>query len=1141
MLLIYAASVLLAQSDRGVITGTVKDATGAVVPGAQVTAVQVNTNASNRTTSTSSGDFTVASLPVGAYRVRIEKQGFKTHFSDNVQLTVGGSVRVDAVLELGSTQQTVEVTATVQLLQSESAKVSSQVANKLVDELPLVVGGAVRSPFDLATLTPEVGGSGTNFRIGGGKTGVWNMTLDGISTSAGQANLDVEWVKVNTPSLEAITEFAVESGGFKAEFGHATGGMMTFVSKSGTNTVHGSAYEFARNDALDARGFFGATKQVYKQHDFGASLGGPVVVPKLYNGKDKTFFFFSYEGFRNRVGATATPYSVAPPEFYTGDLRNWVDSKGTLIQIYDPATTSQVGGKWVRQPFVNNQIPQTRFDSLAKIVMPFGAAVKPNVPGLVPGTSSYVRNNYLSYGVSITPFDKTSIKVDQYLNSAHRVAFYFGRTHKSDVAGPSGAPGLPDVLSSYQEGYRNSDVYRFSWDYTISPRLLNRFYAGGNNWLENHGAPANHTSGWKDKVCMKNVFDCNANLTMVDLTSEFTQWGGPADNGSDNIVVGFNDDMTFISGRHTYKWGYMYDNTHYNAKGQQNISGYTSFNRLGTSVPLDTNQATGGGSAFAAFLLGQAYSGAVDVPRFIPTQFRYHAAYIQDDFRLSQRLTLNYGVRYEFNRPPLSPTDEFSDFDPLKPNPGAGGLPGAMIFAGFGPGRENKRVLNPGWYGGIGPRLGFSYGVDGKTVLRGAVSRSFGAVRSGARHSQGFTQQMTFSNTNQGLDPTFIYQDGLPSWSRPPFIDPTVANGASPAWNQGVEASRAPETLDFILNIQRQLSRDMVLEAGYHGANASHLTGNPLNYDQINQGTLPSNLNPFTVAGRALLNAAIDSPAAVAAGIRTPYPGFKGSVAQSLRPFPQFSGISAEARGGHSTYHSLTAKLEKRYSMGLTFQGSYVLSKILTDADTTDLVDQYNRRLEKAIASFDQTHSVKLSYVYEVPFGHGKKWLTRGLASQVLGGWRLAGIQMYMSGTPMNLGTTISFPIFNTSNRPAVASYDGWRAPIKGDKFDPNVDSYFQPVSFFGVQPTDRFGDMPRRNPKLRSFPGYNENLSLAKTFNIREPMRLDLRVEAFNMLNRTLFGALSNATTLQNPNFGLWRSQANDPRRMQVALKLYW
>jgi hypothetical protein len=268
-------------------------------------------------------------------------------------------------------------------------------------------------------------------------------------------------------------------------------------------------------------------------------------------------------------------------------------------------------------------------------------------------------------------------------------------------------------------------------------------------------------------------------------------------------------------------------------------------------------------------------------------------------------------------------------------------------------------------------------------------------------------------------------------------------------------------------------------------------------------------------------------------------------VRQALRPFPQFSGIDtyngSGDRLGHHTYHSMMLKFEKRYSGGLTFQASYVLSKAMGDVDG-GAMDHYNRRLEKTIESNDQTHTAKISYVYELPFGPGRKFLTSGVASQIIGGWRASASQMYVSGTPMSLGTTISIPVFAAgSNRPTISTYEGWRGDISGEKFDPNKDSFLQPATFFGTQPTDRFGNMTRYNPKLRTMPILNEDVSVSRSFRIKEGVGLDFRCEAFNLLNRTRFGALSGGNTLANANFGLWRSQSNSARRLQLALKLTW
>jgi hypothetical protein len=293
VLLALTAAGLRAQGDRGIITGAVKDASGASMPNVAVTAIHTPTNTSYKTSSTASGDFTIPALPVGDYSVRIENAGFKTYVQNGVAVAAGATVRLDVVMEVGATQQTVEVQAQAVVLTTDTARVSTEVSNKLVNELPLVVNGAVRSPFDLAATTAEVAGSGdSNFRVGGGRIGGFGVTLDGTAATVARPDAQVSWGQINAPSVEALTEFSVESGGFKAETGHASGGTISFVSKSGANDFHGDAYEFLRNEALDARGFFPAKKAVYKQNDFGVTAGGPVYLPKIYNGRNRSFFLF---------------------------------------------------------------------------------------------------------------------------------------------------------------------------------------------------------------------------------------------------------------------------------------------------------------------------------------------------------------------------------------------------------------------------------------------------------------------------------------------------------------------------------------------------------------------------------------------------------------------------------------------------------------------------------------------------------------------------------------------------------------------------------------------------------------------------------------------------------------------------------
>ncbi|MCX6629628.1 MAG: carboxypeptidase regulatory-like domain-containing protein [Candidatus Solibacter sp.] len=1057
-------------------------------------------------------------------------------------------------------------------LQTDDAKIQNEISNKLIESLPTVVSGNMRSPFDLAALTAGANGGDQDFRVGGGQAGSWAVTLDGTSANTNRGG-STQWAAVNAPALEAITEFRVETNGFKAEFGRAGGGVVSFISKSGTNQYHGTVFDFIRNDAFDARGFFNATVPVYRQNDFGATVGGPVRIPKLYNGKDKTFFFFSYEGFRNRVGGSTSPIALPPPEVYTGDFTNDVsrnkDASGNYYRytVYDPSTTTYDASinNYTRLPFPGNKIPVSRFDPFSVKMLEIA---KNTLTGLrkdvVPGTPQYWLENYYQSGTSVNPNNKYSVKFDHVLNEKNRFSAYIGYNKKETVPGPTGPTGIPGIMNGFNSVSDKSPVYRGSWDHTFGPRVHNRFYFGINNFVDSN-LPIAWGGGWKAKgICMPNVPNCDINLPLLG-TGDFGQWGGYGYNGSENPTYSFHDDISLNMGKHFFKAGYQWEYTPYNAVGQQNVSGGANFGSGNTALP-NTNYT---GSGFASFLLGEANSGNVTTPRFVGMQWRYQAMYLQDDWRVRPNLTINLGLRYEFNLPTTNSGDQCADFDPTLANPGATGRLGALVFCGKGTGRIGRSTIPPGWYKGVGPRLSFSWSAASKTVIRGGFGVTYAPVKTlgGSAHFQGFAQILSFTDQTGGIAPVFKLSQGLPSYPIPPFLDPAFSNNGGADWWQGQEANRLPEPITWNLTVQREIGHGLLLEAGYAAQVGTHLVSNETDYNRINFNTLPASLNMFTAAGRNLLTTAFNNKNQLVqqAGFSLPYPQFpvSSTLVQALRPYPQYTSLATSSGGdhsGHSSYHSLVLKATRRYAAGLVVDASYVISKLLTDAESSwgnnsSAMDQYNRRLDKALSGSDRTHDVKVNYVYELPVGHGKHWLRTGILSQVIGGWRVGATQRYASGTPLGLGGAFGFPSNTINNRAYVTTFDDWRAPIKGDKFDPNVDRFFRPNTlanwvndtptitsqgWFPLQPRDRLGNMTRNNPKMRNFPLYSENVSLAKTFAIAEQRQLDLRFEAFNVLNRTQFGS-PNTNLGDTSNFGLVNSQANTPRRMQFALKFNW
>jgi hypothetical protein len=1155
-LILASPTPALGQSERGTITGVVQDTTKAVIPGATVKVINTATNATTTVVSSDSGTYSAANLLPGAYRVEASLQDFQTASVEGIRLTAGATARVDLTLNLGAVAESVSVVARSTLLQTEDAKVSTNISNELIDQLPLVVGGAMRSVFDLVSTIPEAKGSGTNVALGGGQGGAFGATLDGISVNTNR-NADVVETAFLTPSVEAITEFSVETNGFKPEFGQAGGGAITFASKSGTNRFQGTVYNFLRNDALDEKGFFEQQKGVYRQNNFGASWGGPVKLPRLYDGQNRTFFFSAYEGFRNTQASNALTLSVPTPEMYDGDFSNWVDSQGRMIVIYDPATTrpNPNGTGFIRDPFPGNRIPTGRFSNVARQYIALArTAVVPNRPGLVPGSFGYVSNNFLSPGgTTVETTHKYSLKIDHSLSSAHRLAYLFNRTTNDAVPGDSGAAGLPAPFNTFQSSSFDGDLHRGSWDWIVGPRMVNHLSVGVNTFNKNAFSP-NVDQNWRDQgICIPNAVDCNQNFGIISF-SEFATWGGSSYNGTEQPRFSIKDDLTISQGSHTIKAGFTYDRQQANGFGQQDIGGRAGFSFLETAVPGTTTLANGGGNSFASFLLGAADTGRTETIRYLQQIYPYYGFYAQDDWRINDKLVLNYGLRYEFTHPPRAGGDQYSDFSPTKPNPAVNDYPGALVFAGEGPGREGTSNLFPGYYGAIAPRVSFAYSMNDKTIVRGGVGRSFGRVTvvQGSSHFAGFIGQYVFASADAGVTPAFQLDQGLPPYPLPPLIDPTFSNNNDVDWFNGQEASR-PATYDnWTISVQRELVNGLSVELEYNGVYGSNLQAGLLNPNQVPMSVVNDLIARFgPIGARDLLNSQITSAAAVAAGIPVPYQNFTNpnvqrsrTVAQALRPYPQYLAVNVQSGGGDKTgrshYHAGVLKVNQRLKGGLTLQGSYAYSKLMTDADSFSgsgrAMDAAQPELEWSVGRLDQTHFFKINSVYELPFGEGRRWLTSGVANQIAGGWRIAMIQVYSSGLPIGVTTNAPLNIFNGTNRPNVTGAD-WRAPIAGEEFNPLVDRFLNRAAF--VQPVGELGNAPRINPDVRRFWNLTENLSIAKTIKNLGPIDLDIRVEAFNLFNRVIWGAPN--TDFSSTNFGLINSQANSPRQLQIGLKLYW
>lgn len=598
-----------------------------------------------------------------------------------------------------------------------------------------------------------------------------------------------------------------------------------------------------------------------------------------------------------------------------------------------------------------------------------------------------------------------------------------------------------------------------------------------------------------------------------------------------------SDTATHTRGNHTFKFGVDGRWAQTNGADPANQQSYLTFNSNETAMPTAAGRGVSGHS-FASFLLGQVDSGTYNGLFVVPgNRYRYFATFFQDDWKVTRKLTLNYGFRYEIYFPRTEAHNNFSSFDPALPNPGAGNLLGAIAFLGDGTGRDNTRTSFANtYYKDFGPRLGFAYQAFNKTVLRGGYGVFYapGNATLGLRGSQnfiyGFNAAPNYATTNTGVTPAFALDQGFPTnWPLPPFIDPTVQNGSN-ANMIGAGDGRPPYFQNWQFGIQQEIAARLVVDASYVGVKGTRLGTGLINWNEV---------DPKYLSYGSLLTQNITSAAAIAAGFTPPYAAFRGSVAQSLRPYPQYLNVPNNANpNGNSTYHALQVKVEKRFSQGLSFLGSYTFAKSISDGDIMaggGPAGQtfYNRTLEKAISTNDVPQVAAISFSYELPFGSGKRWVNqKGAAGKIAGGWQLTGILQYQAGRPIIMTANNTLPIFNSTLRP-----DALFVPTKSlTPVDPLADLWINKDAF-AVPAASRLGTAARAYTDLRAQGFSNESFGLIKRTPLTEKVNLTFRMEFFNAFNRTVFGA--PVGNISAGNFGKVSSQANTPRQGQLALRI--
>jgi hypothetical protein len=1178
------SGLVVAQSITGSLTGLVSDATGSAVPSVTVRARNTATGVVAETRTSGTGNYVIPNLAPGTYQLEATSTGFKTWIRPGIAVFAGDDLRLDVKLEVGAQQEHVEVTAAAPVLKTESAEVSETMERKLVADMPLTIGGGTPTVFSLQMMMPqsvstngETGGD--DMRMAGGQHDNFNVSVDGLNVEMGWRNSQ-SYMKHSTPSIGMIEEFNIQTAAFKAEDSRVSGGLITVVTKSGTNEFHGNAFDIYQSELFGANSWLnnknGVARSIYHRNDFGASLGGPVYVPKVYNGKNRTYFFFVYEGYRYPSTSGLSQFTIPTAAQINGDFSGWVNSKGSVIPVYDPHSTSADGA--TRTPFPNNQIPKSEISPIASKIASYYPAT--NVAGLV-------RNfNQTATGPRTAIENKENLKFDQVFGTKNRMGFLYIKhsdyvNQKSDTnpTDPNAFGGqLPYPLVSFSgaadiKGSPTQGPYLFRLNDThmISPTVVNTLIVGisrmthyehlasayqGTNWLS---AGVQLQNNPYDSMYFPAVSFATDNYSGWDSTKNWNEWH---DNGS------LSDTLTWVHGSHSFKFGYDFERLQVTQQAYNTQGGTFAFSRLETAVPGDNSGASG--NAFASFLLGAVDSGSFQTglkPVYI---YPYHAFFAQDDWKVTSKLTVNLGIRFEANLAVRERYDNISFFNPTLPNPGADNVPGAFQFVGSGPGRTGRNTFyNTAW--GHGPRAGLAYRVNSQTVVRAGFGLFYNAEKFGMFNSlnDGFVSVNAWQSPNNGVTPAFYWDQGWPAWKAAPNISPAMnvgggggcgvtANICPVVWNQANDLAKLPSNMTWDVAISRELPRSFVVDLTYTGSKGTHLESGQVNVMQI---------NPQYAYLGSLLNANINDPRVVALGFKPPFPdfssvlGINATLGQSLRMFPQYSGLVSGGQGNHSgnsTYEALVASVTKRYSGGLSLVGSFTWSKLLTDADDTEpwiseglgasfgtgyigAQDQYDRRLQKSYSVLDTPALLKITTSYSLPFGPDKAWLSHGFVGRnVVGNWTLSGYVFGQSGYPMGVvDTGYTNNLDGGWPRPNLLS-SNWLLPYTGT-FDPSVENFLNPAAFSrrtnpAINP---FGNSPIYNGASRFFPLYGEDVSLARRFRMKEKMNLDFRWEVYNMFNHHRWSNPASVD-LANSQFGKI-TNASGNRSIQGTLKLVW
>jgi hypothetical protein len=1171
------SAILFGQEFRATLTGRIIDPSEAPVSGAAVSIRNGDTNVAYSARSDSHGNYTAALLPPGSYSVTVTAQGFKVVKESGVQLTVAETATVDFKLEIGGVNQQVTVTAEVPVLESANGDRGLVVGSQEITEFPL--NG--RNPLMLAQLVPGViyngeliyqrpfdNGAIARWDISG-SSGNNEYLLDGAPNNAQAGANNIAYV----PPVDAVQEFKIQTNSYDAQYGKTGGGVINVALKSGGNRIHGTAYEFMRRNALDCNSFqnnaYGAAKGGHYLDQYGGEIDGPLYVPKIYDGRNRSFFLFTFEEYQE---GTPQPLvlSTPGPEMRNGDFSKLVDGTGRSIAIYDPGTTRSVNGTYIRTPFPGNIIPSARIDPIARKIASYYPLPNTSTAGI-----QYAQQNLFVAGGAnpeIDPFYNMVFKFDQNFGSRHRVFF---REAANDRSALRDTNGIRDTVGS--EGYfphkRINDAYILDWVSTISPTMIVNARVSFSRYVESNDVAINEAFdmtqlGFPQSLAASLPYSPGFGRYVLN---NYVGLGTSARNRNVTNTWAAAGSLTKVNGSHTTKAGFDVRWIQY-VNQSPGVVFQLNENTVFTCANYANCDAQSGDS-LAGFLLGTPSSGTVNYNAYFVYMQPYMAPWVQHDWKLTSRLTMNLGFRLDFNYPPnerfnrlnrgfdqqvLSPLDSMVNYaqNPNLPDP----LRGGMLFAGVN--GVSSRAANldvDTWQ----PRVGLAYSLTPKTVLRGGWGRYYVNPSNNFQQSTGFNNQTTLSASPDGNRTTYpdVIDNPFPTINTPQGASAGLLTYVGRSFSFVNTDFRVPHTDLFSVGVQRAIGTRGRFEVTYSGSRGYDLESTKT-FDVQGSGAFRDDCNPLLGHSTTYCNAGVNNPfKGLAPFIGTSwYTAGTISRNQILTPYPQFTGLTEYMLNtGRSWYNSLQSLYTVRMHNGISLNVNYTFSK---NEARTGYLDPQNDVMQQGLVQYDRPHRFVASMVAQLPFGKGHRWLNsgNGFISRLVGGWEQTIMFNVMSGQPWALPSNVLY-VQNADLphgwsgskiqviKPCVAQQnDDGSIVMEGFSKDYGCTTY----NFLIVNQTYNPRYTPYYDGSVRYQTIKMADVSLNKVTQINETFRFQIRAEVFNIANSFFVTQFSSGTQAidnvpSDANFGvLYKStvsapQSNYPRQIQLGFKLLW